>query len=63
MTILIPYNMTMGLLSLAVAFFIGYNLAKSYGMKEAVNGMTAMITFFIVAAPQATWLLQMELCR
>ena len=51
MTILIPYNMTMGLLSLAVAFFIGYNLAKSYGMKEAVNGMTAMITFFIVAAP------------
>lgn len=50
-TILIPYNMTMGLLSLAVAFFIGYNLAKSYGMKEAVNGITAMLVFMIVAAP------------
>ena len=50
-TILIPYNMTMGLLSVAVAFFIGYNLAKSYGMKEAVNGITAMIVFMVVAAP------------
>lgn len=51
MTILIPYNMTMGLLSLAVAFFIGYNLAKSYGMKEVTNGLTAMIVFLVVAAP------------
>ena len=51
MTILIPYNMTMGLMSLAVAFFIGYNLAKSYGMKEAANGMTALITFAVVASP------------
>ena len=50
-TILIPYNMTMGLLSVAVAFFIGYNLAKSYGMKEAVNGINAMIVFMVVAAP------------
>lgn len=50
-TILIPYNMTMGMLSVAVAFFVGYNLAKSYGMKEAVNGMTAMIVFMMVAAP------------
>lgn len=51
MTILIPYNMTMGLLGLVIAFVIAYNLAKSYGMKEVTNGLTSMIVFMIAVAP------------
>lgn len=50
-TILIPYNMTMGMLSVAVAFFVAYNLSKAYGMKEATSGITSLITFMVVASP------------
>lgn len=51
MTILIPYNMTMGLLGMACAFMIAYNLAKTYKMSMVASGFTAMITFLVVAAP------------
>ena len=33
MAILVPYNMSMGLLALAVTFVIADNLATSYSMK------------------------------
>lgn len=51
MTMLTPFNMTMGLLGLAVAFVIAYQLGKSYDMNGLTCGMTSLITFLIVAAP------------
>ncbi|MFO7172551.1 MAG: PTS transporter subunit EIIC [Bacillota bacterium] len=53
-----PYNMTMGLLSLALAFFLGYNYARSLGLKPLINGLSAMILFLMVAAPIRTVTLQ-----
>lgn len=49
-----PYNMTMGLLSVFVVFMIGYNYAKSLGMKPMQNGIVALICFVMVAAPATT---------
>ena len=49
-TILIPYNLTMGYLSVGVAYGIAYYLADSYEMKPITNGLTSMIVFLIVAA-------------
>lgn len=51
MTILIPFNMTMGMISIIAAFAIAYYLAASYKMSALNNGLTAMILFFITAAP------------
>ena len=51
MTILVPYNMSMGLLAMAVAFVIADNLATSYSMKGITSGLTALVVFLLVAAP------------
>ncbi|GEK37964.1 PTS sugar transporter subunit IIC [Enterococcus thailandicus] len=50
-TILIPFNMTMGMISVIAAFAIAYHLANSYKMSALNNGLTSMILFFIAAAP------------
>ena len=50
-TILIPFNMTMGMLSLISAFAIAYYLAGSYKLSQMNAGFTSMIIFMIVAAP------------
>lgn len=50
-TILIPYNMTMGMLSVIVAFAISYNLAGTYQMSQLNAGLTSVVLFFIAAAP------------
>lgn len=49
-----PYNMTMGLLSIFVVFMIGYNYAKSLGMKPMQSGFVALICFLLIAAPATT---------
>ena len=51
MAFLVPYNMSMGLLALAVTFVIADNLATSYSMKGITNGLTALVVFLLVAAP------------
>ena len=43
MTILIPFNMTMGLLSVIASFSIAFHLAKSYKKSEMTCGMNSMI--------------------
>lgn len=50
-TILIPFNMTMGMISLISAFAIAYHLAGSYKLSQINAGLTSMIIFMIVAAP------------
>ena len=49
-----PYNMTMGVLSAAVAFMVGYSNAKSLNMKAVVNGIVTMVLFLLVASPVQT---------
>lgn len=49
--ILVPFNMTMGMISVIAAFSIAYHLSNSYKMSALNNGLTALILFFIAAAP------------
>lgn len=51
---MVPYNMTMGLMSVALAFSLGYVYAKGLGLKPLSNGVTAMLLFLMVAAPVQT---------
>lgn len=50
-TILIPFNMTMGMISVIAAFSIAYHLANSYKMSALNSGLTSLILFFLAAAP------------
>jgi cellobiose PTS system EIIC component len=52
--LMVPYNMTMGLLSVVVAFTTAYAYAKSLSMKTMVNGITSMLMFLMVASPATT---------
>lgn len=49
-----PYNMSMGLISVVIAFTVAYNYAKALNMKTVVNAINAMILFLMVAAPATT---------
>ncbi|GFN35061.1 PTS sugar transporter subunit IIC [Tepidimicrobium xylanilyticum] len=53
--IITPYNMTMAIMSLFVAFAIGYSLGKHYEEKYGTNslssGVIAGVVFLLVAAP------------
>jgi len=55
---MVPYNMTMGLLSVVLAFALGYNYAKNLGLKPIQNGINAMLLFLMVAAPVQTVILE-----
>ncbi len=47
-------SMTMGLLVLILVYNLGYNYAGNLGLNQTSNGVTALITFLIVAAPITT---------
>ncbi len=50
--LMIPYNMTMGLMSVAVAFAVGYIYTKNLGMRgELANGIVTLVLFLMVSAP------------
>ncbi len=49
-----PYNMTMGLISVFLAFMIAYNYAKSFDMKPMQNGIVSLVCFLAVSAPIQT---------
>lgn len=50
----VPYDMTMGLLAVIVAFAIAFNLAKFYKMNQLSTGIVAMLMFIMVVAPIQT---------
>ena len=51
----LPYNMTMGLISLAVAFAVAYAYTNNLGMQGAMaNGFVALFLFLMVASPVQT---------
>ncbi|MCA9792442.1 MAG: PTS sugar transporter subunit IIC, partial [Candidatus Eremiobacteraeota bacterium] len=65
--LLMPYRLTMGMLSLYVAFTIASSLAKQYGLPTNPQGLGAMAALLITGTPvQAeidggkTWVLAMK---
>lgn len=51
---MVPYNMTMGLMSVVLAFSLGYNYAKNLGLNPLQNGINSLLLFLLVAAPVQT---------
>lgn len=45
--LILPFNMSMGLLSIYAAFGIGSRLAQSYNMDSLAGGVSAIFTFFM----------------
>ena len=45
--LLVPFRMTIGLLSIYVAYGIGLNLAKSYDLDGHAGALSALVTFFV----------------
>jgi PTS system, lactose/cellobiose family IIC component len=50
-TIMMPYNMSMGIFTIAAVLGISYSLAKSYKMKALSTSLIAIVLYFTVAAP------------
>lgn len=49
-TLLAPYQLTIGIISIYVVMGIAYNLAKSYNMDPINNTFSALLTFLLIAA-------------
>lgn len=52
-TILLPYRMTMYIMSLYAAWGIGYSLARSYKLDGVTGGTLAAVAFLLTIVPQA----------
>ncbi|QKJ86098.1 PTS system, cellobiose-specific IIC component [Paramixta manurensis] len=50
--IMMPYNMTMGIMALYIASAIAYNLAQGYKMNGFMAASLSLMAFLVVAAPQ-----------
>ncbi len=50
--ILIPYRVTMFIMSLYIAFGVGYNLAKSYELDPLSGAQTAVAALLLTITPQ-----------
>lgn len=53
--ILLPYNMSIGMLGVISALAIAYHLAKKYEMNPLTNGVVSMVIFLLVSAPVTTY--------
>lgn len=56
--LLVPYNMTLNLMSVTASFSIAYVLARSFKMKALQAGVVSMSLFLMVAAPVQTVVLE-----
>lgn len=50
----VPYDLSMGLISVYMAFAIAYSYAKSLKMQAVTNALNALLVFIIVAGPIKT---------
>lgn len=48
--LMMPFNMTMGIMTIFISIAIGYSLAKSYGLDALSGGMLSLMSFLLVAA-------------
>ena len=53
-TLLVPYDLSMGLISVYMAFTIAYSYAKSLKMQALTNALNSMLIFLIVSGPIKT---------
>lgn len=51
--IMMPYNMTMGIMAVYIAAAIAYNLAISYKMNGFMAACLSLMSFLLVASPQS----------
>lgn len=49
--LMVPYNLTMGIMGFIVLISASYNLAKSYKLDPLMSSMIAMVTYLMVSAP------------
>lgn len=56
--LMVPYNMSMGLIAVIMSFAIAYTYAKMLKMKPFVNGIGSLILFLMVASPAKTVVLE-----
>lgn len=49
--IMLPFRMTMGIMTIYVAVGIGYNLSQGYNLSPLMGGLLSLCSFLIVAAP------------
>ncbi|PTC03188.1 PTS cellobiose transporter subunit IIC [Vibrio mediterranei] len=52
-TIMMPFRMTMGIMTIYIAVGIGYNLSQSYKINPLMGGLLSLASFLLVAAPLA----------
>lgn len=52
-TILLPYRMTMYIMTVYATWGIGYSLARSYNLDGVTGGILSAIAFFMTIVPQA----------
>ncbi|WP_394246755.1 PTS sugar transporter subunit IIC [Vibrio profundi] len=57
--IMMPFNMTMGIMAVFVSMGIGFNLARAYNMDGITNSALALMTFLLVASPASEGALSM----
>ncbi|MGF1693006.1 PTS sugar transporter subunit IIC [Photobacterium kagoshimensis] len=51
--IMLPYEMTMGLMAIFVSMGIGYSLARAYNMDGITSASLSLMTFLVASAPVA----------
>nr|WP_323667029.1 PTS sugar transporter subunit IIC [Pectobacterium punjabense] len=49
--IMMPFRMTMGIMTIYIAVGIGYNLSQGYNLSPLMGGLLSLCSFLIVAAP------------
>ncbi len=49
--IMLPFQLTFGIMALMVAFGVGYSLAKRLDLDAVMAGMLSMLAFFMAAFP------------
>lgn len=50
--LMMPYNMTMGIMAVFITGAISYNLAQSYKLNGLMAALLSLMAFLVVAAPQ-----------
>ncbi|WP_380180909.1 PTS sugar transporter subunit IIC [Kalamiella sp. sgz302252] len=50
--LMMPYNMTMGIMAVFITGAIAYNLAQSYKLNGLMAALLSLMTFLLIAAPQ-----------
>ncbi|NVJ58432.1 MAG: PTS sugar transporter subunit IIC [Vibrionaceae bacterium] len=59
-TIMMPFNMSMGIMTIFVSLGVAYSLAKAYKMDGITSAVLSLMSFLLVAAPAKDGVLSMS---